>query len=40
LRGEQLRGLLGLFVLVVCTRLAYDLVVQPSELFSITALVD
>ena len=35
LRGEQLRALLALMVLGVCLRLAYDLVVEPSELFSI-----
>lgn len=34
LRGEQLRILLGLIVLAVCLRVAYSLVVTPSELFS------
>lgn len=34
LRGEQLRILLGLIVLGVGLRVAYDLVVMPSELFS------
>lgn len=35
LRGEQLRGLLALLVLLVCTRLAYGLVVTPDDLFVI-----
>lgn len=35
LRGEQLRGLLALLVLLVCARLAYGLVVTPDELFVI-----
>ena len=35
LRGEHLRGLLGLIVLVVCLRVAYDLVVTPNDLFSL-----
>ncbi|RMF10230.1 MAG: sulfite exporter TauE/SafE family protein, partial [Alphaproteobacteria bacterium] len=38
LKGEQLRGLLGLIVLLVCTKLAYDLVVRPSELYSVVPL--
>ncbi len=33
LRAEHLRGLLGLMVLVVCLRVAYDLVVTPNDLF-------
>jgi hypothetical protein len=37
LRGDQLRALLGLLVLSVCLRLAFDLVVTPPELFSLTA---
>lgn len=37
LRGEQLRGLLALMVLAVCAKLGFDLVVEPSDLFSITA---
>ncbi|MEQ9247539.1 MAG: TSUP family transporter, partial [Nitratireductor sp.] len=36
LRGEQLRALLGLIVLLVGLRLGFDLVVQPDELFSLT----
>jgi len=39
LKGEQLRGLLGMIVLAVCAKLAFDLVVQPSELYSVTAVV-
>jgi uncharacterized membrane protein YfcA len=35
LKGEQLRALLGLIVLVVCARLGYDLIATPAELFSI-----
>ncbi len=35
LRAEQLRVLLAVLVLLVCGRLAYDLVVTPPELFSI-----
>ncbi|GBE42922.1 hypothetical protein BMS3Bbin10_00990 [bacterium BMS3Bbin10] len=35
LKGEQLRALLALMVLGVSLRLAFDLVVQPDELFSI-----
>ncbi|MDA8231519.1 MAG: sulfite exporter TauE/SafE family protein [Magnetospirillum sp.] len=35
LRGEQLRILLALLVLVVCGKMAWDLVARPSELFSV-----
>jgi hypothetical protein len=35
LKGEELRFLLAALVLLVCIRLGWDLVVQPSELFSI-----
>ena len=35
LKAEQLRILLALMVLAVCGKLAFDLVVQPSELYSI-----
>lgn len=35
LKAEQLRILLSLMVLVVCGKLAFDLLVQPAELFSI-----
>ena len=34
LRGEQLRGLLALIVLLVCIRIGYELVVTPIDLFS------
>lgn len=37
LKPEQLRILLALLVLLVCAKLAYDLLVQPDELFSITS---
>jgi hypothetical protein len=36
LKGEQLRGLLALMVLAVCLKLAYDLVITPVDLYSIT----
>jgi uncharacterized membrane protein YfcA len=35
LKGEQLRGLLGLLVLAVCLRVAWDLVVSPEDLYSL-----
>jgi uncharacterized protein len=35
LRGEQLRFLLAALVLLVCVRIAYDLVVQPADIYSI-----
>jgi len=35
LRGEELRGLLALMVLIVCGKLLFDLVVTPDDLFSI-----
>ena len=38
LRGEQLRGLLALMVLTVCLKLAFDLAMQPSDLFSVELL--
>ncbi len=37
LKAEQLRILLALMVLLVCGKLAFDLLVQPSELYSIGA---
>lgn len=36
LRGEQLRALLGLLVLAVALRLAFDLFVKPPNLYSLT----
>jgi len=33
LRGEQLRILLALMVLAVCSKIVYDLVATPDELF-------
>ncbi len=38
LKGEQLRILLAGMVLIICTKMAYDLVVEPTELFSVSAL--
>jgi len=35
LRGEQLRGLLALMVLVVCVKLSIDLIAAPEDLFSL-----
>ncbi|WP_339862782.1 sulfite exporter TauE/SafE family protein [Paremcibacter congregatus] len=35
LKGEQLRILLALLVLVVCAKMAYDLAVKPDELYSV-----
>jgi len=37
IRGEQLRLLLGILVLLVGLRFAYDLVVRPEDLFSVRA---
>lgn len=34
LRGEHMRTLLAVLVIIVAVRMAYDLVVTPSELFS------
>lgn len=39
LRGEQLRALLALMVLAVCIRLAFGLILEPDELFSIANIV-
>ena len=36
LKGEQLRGLLALMVLAVCIKLGFDLVITPTDLFSIS----
>ncbi|MFZ1815396.1 MAG: sulfite exporter TauE/SafE family protein [Rhizobiaceae bacterium] len=36
LRGDQLRALLGLLVLSVALRLAFDLIVTPADIYSIT----
>ncbi len=35
LKAEQLRILLSLMVLLVCAKLAFDLIVQPTELFTL-----
>ena len=39
LRGEQLRGLLALMVLVVGAKLAFDLVVEPDDVYSLAPLI-
>jgi uncharacterized membrane protein YfcA len=36
MKAEQLRILLAIMVLVVCGKLAFDLLVQPSELYSLS----
>lgn len=36
LKGEQLRAILALMVLGVCLRLGVDLVIEPSEIYSLT----
>jgi uncharacterized protein len=38
LRGDQLRALLGLLVLTVCARLAFDLILQPRDVFSLSTI--
>ena len=38
LKGEQLRGLLALIVLLVCLRLVLDVVLTPEDLFSLEIL--
>ncbi|MGI9435068.1 MAG: sulfite exporter TauE/SafE family protein, partial [Geminicoccaceae bacterium] len=37
LRGEQIRILLAMIVLAVCSKLGYDLIVTPDDLFSLGA---
>lgn len=39
LKGEQLRFLLAGLVLLVCLRIAWDLVVEPDELFSLGSIM-
>ena len=38
LKAEQLRILLALMVILVCAKLALDLLIMPSELYSIGAV--
>ena len=38
IRGEQLRLLLGILVFMVGLRFAYDLILQPAELYSVRVL--
>lgn len=38
LRGEQLRGLLALLVLIVCARVGYGLIATPADLYSIAVV--
>ena len=35
MKGEQLRSLLALMVLIVCAKLAFDLIVTPDDLYSL-----
>ncbi len=35
LKGEQLRGLLALMVLLVCAKISYDLIAVPADMFSL-----
>jgi uncharacterized protein len=35
LKGEQLRALLAVIILVVCARMGYEMIASPSDLFSI-----
>ncbi len=35
LKGEQLRGLLAMLVLLVCAKLIFDVVIMPDDLFSV-----
>ena len=39
LRGDQLRSLLALMVLLVCGKLAFDLVVTPDDVYSLGGVV-
>jgi uncharacterized membrane protein YfcA len=39
LRGDQLRSLLALMVLIVCGKLAFDLVVTPDDVYSLGGVV-
>jgi len=39
LKGEQLRALLALLVLAMCAKIAYDLIVEPSEAFSLSSMM-
>jgi len=39
LRGEQLRGLLALMVLAVCTKLAFDLIATPADPYTLGSVV-
>ena len=39
LKAEQLRILLAAMVLAVAIKIAFDLLLQPAELFSVTPLV-
>ncbi len=40
LKAEQLRVLLALLVLAVCAKIALDLLLQPSDLYSLSAVAD
>jgi len=38
LRGEQLRAMLSFLVILVCAKLAFDLVVTPDDLYSLSTV--
>ena len=38
LKGEQLRGLLALMVLMVCAKISYDLIVTPDDMYTLGML--
>lgn len=38
LRGEEIRGLLGLIVVSVCLKLAYDMIAKPDSVYSLIIL--
>ena len=38
LKAEQLRILLATMVLLVCAKLAFDLIVEPSEIFNLSGI--
>ena len=39
LKGEQLRFMLAALVLLVCLRIGWDLMVRPTEIYSIGPLI-
>jgi uncharacterized protein len=39
LRGDQLRALLGLLVLAVCLRMAFELVITPASIYTLNPVL-